>query len=480
MSNWRKTFATAKSPDADFKRYETADGVSVPNHAKFTGDMFPSASGDPAKVELNTFHSGNALYKKDKKRENKGDEHGSPIASEDAKRDGMSEHDKTYPVTKPKYAWREKFGLTKKSNEYVRCPHCGHEADTDTFEMDDMQNENLLCPMCDKRFATPEGEPFSTDKSLGNPHHVDNAHSICNRSKVITEGPKSNTKSAPTEPRPTTRPGATKGYSRVSSKNKKEAYMNDTAEIPTMHPHDDHAMGRPDEGGDYLCAGYTAQDADNNIPCPSCGYVHYPSQSAEQRQYADQATSPNSRQNGPGAASITAKKRAWRTLLSDLSFKQKPDGSVQIDVSGHPSEPMVQNTITGQPAPSSPAEVQQKDQASGTTTEASKKDKAALRSKESKQAQDLKASVNASKAQTEASSNGGKSVCATGEKEHVFNKVGSFSLVGNECAKDAWIDIKNGDAVLEHYKIAKQGHEYAEVIPVGVWMTKLDEYVAAK
>ncbi len=97
MKEWRKvlgeSYNRTKSDidmGEDFKRYETVNNVEAPNRAKFTGDKFPK-SGDPAKVELNTWHSQNKEYENAKKREDKGDEFGSPIVSEEGRYEKVDE-----------------------------------------------------------------------------------------------------------------------------------------------------------------------------------------------------------------------------------------------------------------------------------------------------------------------------------------------------------------------------------------------------
>jgi len=74
----------------DFEFYKNEDGVEYQNRGKFTGNKFPR-SGDPAKVELNTWHAQNKEYEKAKKREDKGDEFGSPIVSEEGRYENVDE-----------------------------------------------------------------------------------------------------------------------------------------------------------------------------------------------------------------------------------------------------------------------------------------------------------------------------------------------------------------------------------------------------
>lgn len=86
MGNWRQVIGesfnkTKKDIDIgdDFEFYKNEDGVEYQNHGKFTGNKFPK-SGDPAKVELNDWHSQNKEYEKAKKKED--GEFGSALMTE--------------------------------------------------------------------------------------------------------------------------------------------------------------------------------------------------------------------------------------------------------------------------------------------------------------------------------------------------------------------------------------------------------------
>ena len=61
-------------------------------------------------------------------------------------------------------------------------------------------------------------------------------------------------------------------------------------------------------------------------------------------------------------------------------------------------------------------------------------------------------------------------------KSVVLTKKGSLSLEANECSKFASIAIKDGEDVIEEYKVRKNGHPYRELISQGVWEAKLDNY----
>jgi len=63
MKNWREVFNPNK-----FKNYILRNKSKLPNMAEFSGDIFPG-TGDSAKIELNSWHSSNHLFEKDKEKE---------------------------------------------------------------------------------------------------------------------------------------------------------------------------------------------------------------------------------------------------------------------------------------------------------------------------------------------------------------------------------------------------------------------------
>lgn len=79
MQNWRETFNTTA-----FKPYRSNKGTDLQNMAEFTGDKIPS-TGDPSKIELNSWHSGNEVSKKDRVEESKSTG-GSPLLNTSVKR----------------------------------------------------------------------------------------------------------------------------------------------------------------------------------------------------------------------------------------------------------------------------------------------------------------------------------------------------------------------------------------------------------
>lgn len=58
----------------------------------------------------------------------------------------------------------------------------------------------------------------------------------------------------------------------------------------------------------------------------------------------------------------------------------------------------------------------------------------------------------------------------------VLTKKGNLSLEASECSKFASIVIKDGEGIVEEYKVRKNGHPYRELISQGVWEAKLDSY----
>ncbi|MFA5395627.1 MAG: hypothetical protein WC346_06345 [Methanogenium sp.] len=84
--SWRKLAKSEEFKDT-FKPYKTDNKTELPNRAEFTGDKKPK-SGDPAKVELNAWHSSNSLGKKDRKEEQKSN--GSAILNPKVKRENFN------------------------------------------------------------------------------------------------------------------------------------------------------------------------------------------------------------------------------------------------------------------------------------------------------------------------------------------------------------------------------------------------------
>jgi hypothetical protein len=65
-------------------------------------------------------------------------------------------------------------------------------------------------------------------------------------------------------------------------------------------------------------------------------------------------------------------------------------------------------------------------------------------------------------------------------KEWEIKKVGSLKLVGKECSTHAGIGIYKGSDEIEFHKVAKNGHQWNELINQGLYETKFDEIVNEK
>jgi len=89
--SWRKLAKSEEFKDK-FKPYKTDNKIELPNRAEFTGDKKPK-SGDPAKNELNAWHSGNSLGKKDRKEEQKSNS--SAVLNPKVKREDFNSQKKT-------------------------------------------------------------------------------------------------------------------------------------------------------------------------------------------------------------------------------------------------------------------------------------------------------------------------------------------------------------------------------------------------
>lgn len=260
---------------------------------------------------------------------------------------------------------------------------------------------------------------------------------------------------------------------------------------------------------------------------------------------------------------------SWRRIFSDMSLKQKPDGTVQLDITSQPGQPLFNNTATGQPGALSPQQTQQTttppDKAQNTAPSTAKAptkaqkiahhneelppDKLNMTVKELLDALESKAPdvyqkieellkvmdatpksklaafrealrvegntfeewyaenadnqelvdeyhqyVQATQAadveepkvfedwmrDKYASAMQPAIAASTSTKKWLINKVGSFRLIGKECGTHAGISITQDHKELEFMRIAKRGHSWNEVIPQGVWDTKMTEYVESK
>ena len=200
-----------------------------------------------------------------------------------------------------------------------------------------------------------------------------------------------------------------------------------------------------------------------------------------------------------------ANKKTWRKVLGDVSFKNKPDGTVQIDITSHPNEPMTQNPTTQQPGAMSPEEVQQQEQQTGTSAEASLNKESFVQP--GQRVKHISSGLTGTVTKVEGkdvyvnTDNGSTAVWGfseintisaapqtqtpaqnisqffAGAKKWEIKKEGNLSLTGAECKTCAGIQIEKDGKVVESYMVNKDGHEWREMISEGVWASKFDEHL---
>ena len=121
-------------------------------------------------------------------------------------------------------------------------------------------------------------------------------------------------------------------------------------------------------------------------------------------------------------------KKGWRNVLADMTLKQKPDGTLEVSVQDTPTQPEpIQNTQEQVP----PVE--------GTEdqTKQASKDKV---------------------------------------ETWVIKKKGNLELIGKQCETHCGVAITSNGKEEIFYKEPRNGHQWNEVIPEGVWLTRFDEY----
>jgi len=105
MRPWRQIFAVAATEN--FKPYKAETGQTIPNHAKFTGDEIPK-TGDPAKIELNAWRSGDSKFRSYKDSEDK-DQYTSLVVNDHGRAESATGIGNLYPINKQarsSYAWQ--------------------------------------------------------------------------------------------------------------------------------------------------------------------------------------------------------------------------------------------------------------------------------------------------------------------------------------------------------------------------------------
>jgi hypothetical protein len=386
MENWRKVLAVKEGEEKlmiGFKRYKTDNDVELPNAAEFKGDLEPSKTGNPGKLEVKVYEEANKQMEADKKREDK-TKGTSALMGEDVKRKDMAKHiSEEKDHTRPSYAGKK------------------------IAEGDDTLLRNLS-------FLMNEIGMESEDLFDGLPRA---------------------------------------DYSKIMSDYKKMGEL-----LEKIHM--------------------------RSIPATSPKEVSSVSE-----------TTPST------WASL---KKGWRNVFGDVSFKNKPDGTVQIDITSHPNEPLAQNPITQQPGAMSPTDVQQKEQQTGTSAEASLSKESFVQpgqrvkhinsglmgTVDKVEGKDVYVNtdngstaiwglneINAVSAAPQTNTPAQNiSQYFAGAKKWDIKKIGNLSLIGAECEKCAGIQIEKDGKAVESYMVNKDGHEWRSLVNQAVWESKMEEY----
>ena len=201
----------------------------------------------------------------------------------------------------------------------------------------------------------------------------------------------------------------------------------------------------------------------------------------------------------------------WRSFFltkkADTSFKQKPDGTLQIDVTTpRPGQPQLDGQAPNQEivpqAPATPAtETEQPEEKKSSEKRAFYEDNQDFMKWFSEKSQDPnfielyhtyveRAHLDNTEepeifeewaykrymdevAQVPVSASEKVSSWTIDEK-------GDYRLEGRECKTHCGVAIMKGNEELEFQKIARQGHEWRELISQGVWQNKLEQYASQK
>jgi len=152
-SFWRttlKVLGKSEHPKDDFKNYKVPESKSVlPNRAEFTGDKQPS-TGDPAKIELNHWHSGNSAFQSDKKVEKSNEKIPSPVTQEKNKREFIGE--KGAEKTSKNKGWRTVLADVN----FEQKPDGGVSIDVTGLPTSDNSPKEELTDINDSYGETPE------------------------------------------------------------------------------------------------------------------------------------------------------------------------------------------------------------------------------------------------------------------------------------------------------------------------------------
>lgn len=96
MESWRRIFSSEFKDE--FKPYKILNKTNFPTRSKFTGDKFPK-SGDAAKAELNDWHRENSVFKGFKEKEDK-DDFTSLVVNENGRVERIGDIGNLYPINK--------------------------------------------------------------------------------------------------------------------------------------------------------------------------------------------------------------------------------------------------------------------------------------------------------------------------------------------------------------------------------------------
>ena len=151
----------------------------------------------------------------------------------------------------------------------------------------------------------------------------------------------------------------------------------------------------------------------------------------------------------------------WRSTLADLSFQQKPDGTLKIDVVTAPSNP-ISNAVN--------TEVQQdQSQVPGQEPVAPPTDVSSVPAEEPAEDESKKKSSLV------------ESNCKESEaRVWSIKKEGNLELVGRECEKFAMIQLLDNGQEVGMQKEAKMGHEWRELVNEALWVEKFEDYKRSK
>lgn len=158
--NWRKIFS--KKEDQKSGVYKSPDGKQIPNNAEFTGDKFPSKTGNPVKQEQSSWQEGNRLFKGDVGRE-KGNTLNSPLLDPKNRRErfkGLSSQARSrYSRFTDPRDWRSIFMVKKADTSVTTKPDGSLKIDI-TTPMQGQQpvqapNQTLQTPLEPPTQTTP-------------------------------------------------------------------------------------------------------------------------------------------------------------------------------------------------------------------------------------------------------------------------------------------------------------------------------------